>query len=38
MTLLPDVDRTLLGSGPSLTAPRVMRAMASPTRSAISIR
>ena len=28
MTLLPDTDRILLGPGPSLTAPRVMRAMA----------
>jgi len=33
MTLLPDVDRILLGPGPSLTAPRVMRAMAAPTVS-----
>ena len=33
MSLLPDVDRILLGPGPSLTAPRVMRAMASPTLS-----
>jgi alanine-glyoxylate transaminase/serine-glyoxylate transaminase/serine-pyruvate transaminase len=33
MTRLPDVDRILLGPGPSLTAPRVMRAMASPTVS-----
>jgi alanine-glyoxylate transaminase/serine-glyoxylate transaminase/serine-pyruvate transaminase len=33
MSLLPDVDRILLGPGPSLTAPRVMRAMASPTIS-----
>jgi alanine-glyoxylate transaminase/serine-glyoxylate transaminase/serine-pyruvate transaminase len=31
MSLLPDVNRILLGPGPSLTAPRVMRAMASPT-------
>jgi alanine-glyoxylate transaminase/serine-glyoxylate transaminase/serine-pyruvate transaminase len=31
MSLLPDHDRILLGPGPSLTAPRVMRAMASPT-------
>ena len=31
MTLLPDGDRILLGPGPSLTAPRVMRAMAAPT-------
>jgi len=33
MSLLPDIDRVLLGPGPSLTAPRVMRAMASPTLS-----
>src|SRR6187200_2491316 len=33
MSLLPDVERILLGPGPSLTAPRVMRAMASPTVS-----
>ena len=33
MSLLPDVDRVLLGPGPSLTAPRVMRAMAAPTLS-----
>jgi alanine-glyoxylate transaminase/serine-glyoxylate transaminase/serine-pyruvate transaminase len=33
MSLLPDNDRILLGPGPSLTAPRVMRAMASPTVS-----
>jgi alanine-glyoxylate transaminase / serine-glyoxylate transaminase / serine-pyruvate transaminase len=33
MSLLPDTDRVLLGPGPSLTAPRVMRAMASPTVS-----
>jgi len=33
MSLLPDVDRILLGPGPSLTSPRVMRAMASPTLS-----
>ena len=33
MTLLPDTERILLGPGPSLTAPRVMRAMASPTLS-----
>jgi alanine-glyoxylate transaminase/serine-glyoxylate transaminase/serine-pyruvate transaminase len=33
MTLIPDVDRILLGPGPSLTAPRVMRAMAAPTLS-----
>jgi aspartate aminotransferase-like enzyme len=32
-SLLPDTDRVLLGPGPSLTAPRVMRAMASPTLS-----
>jgi alanine-glyoxylate transaminase/serine-glyoxylate transaminase/serine-pyruvate transaminase len=32
-SLLPDVDRILLGPGPSLTAPRVMRAMAAPTLS-----
>ena len=32
MSLLPDTDRILLGPGPSLTAPRVMRAMAAPTR------
>jgi len=31
MSLLPGTDRILLGPGPSLTAPRVMRAMASPT-------
>jgi alanine-glyoxylate transaminase / serine-glyoxylate transaminase / serine-pyruvate transaminase len=31
--LLPDNERILLGPGPSLTAPRVMRAMASPTIS-----
>jgi alanine-glyoxylate transaminase/serine-glyoxylate transaminase/serine-pyruvate transaminase len=31
MSLLPDTDRILLGPGPSLTAPRVMRALASPT-------
>ncbi len=30
---LPDADRILLGPGPSLTSPRVMRAMASPTVS-----
>jgi len=28
MNLLPDIDRMLLGPGPSLTAPRVMRSMA----------
>ena len=33
MSLLPDVTRILLGPGPSPTAPRVMRAMASPTLS-----
>jgi alanine-glyoxylate transaminase/serine-glyoxylate transaminase/serine-pyruvate transaminase len=33
LSLLPDTDRILLGPGPSLTAPRVMRAMASPTIS-----
>ena len=33
MSLLPDIDRILLGPGPSLTPPRVMRAMASPTLS-----
>ena len=33
MSLLPDVERVLLGPGPSLTAPRVMRAMAAPTLS-----
>ena len=33
MSLLPDTDRILLGPGPSLTAPRVMRAMVSPTVS-----
>jgi alanine-glyoxylate transaminase / serine-glyoxylate transaminase / serine-pyruvate transaminase len=33
MTLLPDTDRILLGPGPSLSAPRVMRAMAAPTVS-----
>jgi alanine-glyoxylate transaminase/serine-glyoxylate transaminase/serine-pyruvate transaminase len=33
MTLLPDHERVLLGPGPSLTSPRVMRAMASPTLS-----
>jgi alanine-glyoxylate transaminase/serine-glyoxylate transaminase/serine-pyruvate transaminase len=31
--LLPDNERILLGPGPSLTAPRVMRAMAAPTVS-----
>src|SRR5438132_7328768 len=33
MSLLPDTDRILLGPGPSMTSPRVMRAMASPTLS-----
>jgi alanine-glyoxylate transaminase/serine-glyoxylate transaminase/serine-pyruvate transaminase len=33
MSLLPDNERILLGPGPSLTSPRVMRAMASPTVS-----
>ena len=33
MTKLPDVTRILLGPGPSMTSPRVMRAMASPTVS-----
>jgi alanine-glyoxylate transaminase/serine-glyoxylate transaminase/serine-pyruvate transaminase len=33
MSVLPDTDRILLGPGPSLTAPRVMRAMATPTVS-----
>lgn len=33
MSLLPDIDRILLGPGPSMTAPRVMRALASPTVS-----
>src|SRR5882672_12060680 len=32
-TLLPGNERILLGPGPSLTSPRVMRAMASPTIS-----
>lgn len=31
MSLLPDTDRILLGPGPSLTSPRVMRAMMAPT-------
>jgi len=31
MSLLPNTDRILLGPGPSMTAPRVLRAMASPT-------
>lgn len=33
MSLLPGATRILLGPGPSLTSPRVMRAMASPTLS-----
>lgn len=33
MSGLPDTTRVLLGPGPSLTSPRVMRAMASPTVS-----
>ena len=33
MTRLPDTTRILLGPGPSMTAPRVMRAMAAPTVS-----
>jgi alanine-glyoxylate transaminase/serine-glyoxylate transaminase/serine-pyruvate transaminase len=33
MSLLPETDRILLGPGPSLTASRVMRAMAAPTVS-----
>jgi alanine-glyoxylate transaminase/serine-glyoxylate transaminase/serine-pyruvate transaminase len=33
MTKLPDQARLLLGPGPSMTSPRVMRAMASPTVS-----
>jgi alanine-glyoxylate transaminase / serine-glyoxylate transaminase / serine-pyruvate transaminase len=33
MSLLPESDRILLGPGPSLTSPRVMRAMAAPTLS-----
>jgi alanine-glyoxylate transaminase/serine-glyoxylate transaminase/serine-pyruvate transaminase len=33
MSLLPDQERILLGPGPSLTSPRVMRAMAAPTVS-----
>jgi alanine-glyoxylate transaminase/serine-glyoxylate transaminase/serine-pyruvate transaminase len=33
MSLLPANDRILLGPGPSLTSPRVMRAMAAPTLS-----
>jgi alanine-glyoxylate transaminase/serine-glyoxylate transaminase/serine-pyruvate transaminase len=33
MSVLPSAHRILLGPGPSLTSPRVMRAMASPTVS-----
>src|SRR5436189_3610480 len=33
MTFLPDAERILLGPGPSMTSPRVMRAMAAPTVS-----
>jgi len=33
MSLLPDTSRILLGPGPSMTSPRVMRAMAAPTLS-----
>src|SRR5262245_37581701 len=33
MAHLPDTSRILLGPGPSLTSPRVMRAMMSPTVS-----
>jgi alanine-glyoxylate transaminase/serine-glyoxylate transaminase/serine-pyruvate transaminase len=33
MSLLPDINRILLGPGPSPTEPRVMRALASPTLS-----
>ena len=33
MSLLPDTDRVLLGPGPTMTEPRVMRAMATPTIS-----
>jgi alanine-glyoxylate transaminase/serine-glyoxylate transaminase/serine-pyruvate transaminase len=33
MTKLPDATRILLGPGPSMTSPRVMRAMAAPTVS-----
>ena len=33
MSLLPEGDRILMGPGPSMTSPRVMRAMASPTIS-----
>ncbi len=32
-SLLPESDRILLGPGPSLTSPRIMRAYASPARS-----
>ena len=33
MTKLPDTTRILLGPGPSMTSPRVMRAMSAPTVS-----
>jgi alanine-glyoxylate transaminase/serine-glyoxylate transaminase/serine-pyruvate transaminase len=33
MSLLPGTDRILLGPGPSMTSPRVMRAMLAPTLS-----
>ena len=33
MSHLPDTTRILLGPGPSLTSPRVMREMATPTVS-----
>lgn len=33
MSLLPDRERILLGPGPSMTSPRVMRAMTAPTVS-----
>src|SRR5213594_2632810 len=33
MSLLPETERILLGPGPSVTSPRVMRAMAAPTVS-----
>lgn len=33
MSMLPDQTRILLGPGPSMTSPRVMRAMAAPTVS-----
>jgi len=33
MSLLPSTERILLGPGPSMTSPRVMRAMAAPTIS-----